>query len=274
MSEKTVMEKNVRFLWQIGCKPEAEETHTSAKLNETQAFRRRIRMEPYCNPGKRVEIEVDGQRYLRHAIQTHFVGVGEDYVELFRRYVQPVYQPGDLVAVSEKVAALCQGRVVRRSDIRVTPLARLLARCVHQTEAGPGMGLPIKMQFAINECGAGTVLWAAFRAAVDKLRGVYGTFYRLLGPEVRGLDGFYGKDNPAYADLGIRIPAEPDRLCDAVYKATGIRSFLVDANGLGVELLGKAAVVTEPEEMLTALVRDNPAGQERQLTPFILIHRG
>lgn len=230
-------------------------------------------METYCNPGKRVEIEVKGRHYLRHAIRTHWVGVGEDYVELFRRYVLPVYQPGDLVAVSEKVAALCQGRVVRRSELRVTPLARLLARCVHQTEAGPGMGLPVKMQFAIRECGAGTVLWAAVRAAVDKLRGVHGTFYRLLGPEVRGLDGFYGREIPEYADLGIRIPEEPDRLCDEVFESVGVRSFLVDANGLGVELLGKAAAVTEPAELLTALVRDNPAGQERQLTPFILIRR-
>lgn len=265
--------RDVRFPCQIGCKPEAEGTHTAAKLNEAQTFRRRIRMEPYCNPGKRVEIEVDGRRYLRHAIQTHFVGVGEDYVELFRRYVRPVYQPGDLVAVSEKVAALCQGRVVRRADIRVTPLAGLLARCVHQTEAGPGMGLPVKMQFALDECGTLRVLWAAFRAAMDKLRGVHGTFYRLLGPEVRGLDGFYGKDNPAYADLGIRIPEAPDRLCEEVYAATGVRSFIVDANGLGVELLGKAAAVTETDETLTALVQDNPAGQERQLTPFVLIRR-
>lgn len=230
-------------------------------------------MELYCNPGKRVEIEVNGRRYLRHAIRTHWVGVGEDYVELFRRYVLPVYQPGDLVAVSEKVAALCQGRVVRRSELRVTPLARLLARCVHQTEAGPGMGLPVKMQFAIRECGAGPVLWAAIRAAADKLRGVHGTFYRLLGPEVRGLDGFYGREIPEYADLGIRIPKDPDRLCDEVFETVGVRSFLADANGLGVELLGKAAAVTEPAELLTALVGDNPAGQERQLTPFVLIRR-
>ena len=90
-------------------------------------------MEYYHNPGKDLVITVEGRRYLRHGIRTHFVGVGEDYLSLFRRYVAPVYQPGDCVAVSEKVAALCQGRVVRREEVRVTPLARLLARCVHQT---------------------------------------------------------------------------------------------------------------------------------------------
>lgn len=230
-------------------------------------------MEYYHNPGKRLEIQVDGKRYLRHGIRTHFVAVGEDYVELFRRYVAPVYRPGDWVAVSEKVAALCQGRVIRREEITVTWLARLLARLVHQTPAGPGMGLPVKMQFALDLEGRRKVLWAALRAGLDKVRGIHGTFYRLLGPEVRGLDGFYGEDIPAYENLGIRIPAEPDKLCDQIYEETGIASYIVDANGLGVELLGKAAVIHEPAEWLTEVIQDNPAGQEGQLTPFILVRQ-
>ena len=119
--------------------------------------------------------------------------------------------------------------------------------------------------------GRGKVLWAALRAGVDKLRGVRGTFYRLLGPEVRGLDGFYGEDIPAYADLGIRIPHHPDQLCDQVYRETGILSYIVDANALGVELLGKAAALPQGADWLTAVLRDNPAGQEGQCTPFLLI---
>lgn len=230
-------------------------------------------MEVYHNPGKKPVIRVSSQVWLRHAVRTHFIQVGEDYLGLIRQYVLPVYQPGDLVAVSEKAAALCQGRVIRREEIHITGLARLLARCVHQTPAGPGMGLPLKMQFALDLLGRRKVLWAAVRAGLDKLRGVRGTFYRLLGPEVRGLDGFYGRDNPAYADLGIRIPADPEGLCDQVYRETGVLSFLVDANDLGAELLGKAAAIQEPPELLTALVADNPAGQGCQQTPFLLLRR-
>lgn len=230
-------------------------------------------MEIYHNPGKEPIVWVEGAFYLRHAIQTHFVGVGEDYLALIRRYVLPVCQEGDLLAVSEKVAALCQGRVIRREEVRVTWLARLLARGVHQTEAGPGMGLPIKMQVALDLCGRPKILWAAARGLLDKCRGVKGTFYRLLGPEVRGLDGFYGREIPEYEDLGIRIPADPAGFCDRVYRQTGVKSFLVDANDLGVEILGQAAVIEERPEILAALMRDNPAGQSRQLTPFILIRR-
>lgn len=199
--------------------------------------------------------------------------VGEDYLELVRRYVLPVYQEGDLVAVSEKVAALCQGRVIRRAEVSVTWLARLLSRFVAQTSAGPGMGLPIKMQVALDLCGRGAVLWAAVRAALDKCRGVKGTFYRLLGPEVRGLDGFYDRDIPAYADLGIRIPEDPSGLCDQVYRETGIQSFIVDANDLDVEVLGQAGSLPLSVWSLKALVADNPAGQGGQLTPFVLIRR-
>ena len=43
--------------------------------------------------------------------------------------------------------------------------AKVLSRFVHQASAGPGMGLPVKMQFAINVCGLPRVLWAAFRSS-------------------------------------------------------------------------------------------------------------
>ena len=129
----------------------------------------------------------------------------------------------------------------------------------------PGKALEIEvageryLRHGIQE-GRARVLWAALRAGLDKLRGIHGTFYRLLGPEVRGLDGFYGEDIPAYADLGIRIPTEPDLLCDQVYEKTGVQSYIVDANGLGVELMGKSSGITAPETWLTEVIRDNPAG--------------
>ena len=43
--------------------------------------------------------------------------------------------------------------------------------------------------------------------------------------------------------------------------------------GLGVELMGKSSGITAPETWLTEVIRDNPAGQEEQMTPFILVRR-
>ncbi len=44
-------------------------------------------MEFYMNEGKNVEIQVNGQTYLRHAIKTRFVEQGESYIYLFKEYV-------------------------------------------------------------------------------------------------------------------------------------------------------------------------------------------
>ncbi len=229
-------------------------------------------MDFVANEGKNVIIEANGKRYARHAISTHFVQVGESYIDLMTKYVLPHYQPGDIVSSSEKVLALCQGRVVTEDEVKPGFWATFLSRFVHQTEAGPGMGLPIKMQFAINVCGLPRVLWAAVCAAFDKLRGIHGTFYKMLGEEVRGLDGFYGRDIPYYEHMGVRVPSEPDKVCDEVFEKTGIVLMVVDANDLDQELLGKSTQLKDwTREELLALIQDNPAGQDLELTPFILI---
>ncbi|SBW12639.1 conserved hypothetical protein [uncultured Eubacteriales bacterium] len=228
-------------------------------------------MEFQANEGKSVTVEANGKTYARHAIQTHFVQVGESYIDLMEQYVRPHYQEGDILSMSEKVIAMCQKRVVTEAQVKPGFWAKLLSRFVHQTSAGPGMGLPVKMQFAINVCGLGKVLWAAVCAAFDKLRGKKGTFYVMLGQEVSGLDGFYGHEIPEYAHMGVRIPENPAGVCDEIYEKTGILSMIVDANDLNVEMLGHCASLTQSDKELLNLIRDNPAGQDRQLTPFILI---
>ena len=128
------------------------------------------------------------------------------------------------------------------------------------------------MQFAINERGALFVLWAAFCAGVAKLfwqTGACST--RWWGQEVSGLDGFYDHEFQEYGEFGIRIPENPGKVCDEIEAATGVQAMIVDANDLNVEILGKASSVTLDDETLKGLIRDNPAGQSRELTPFILI---
>lgn len=229
-------------------------------------------MEFYANKGKDIYITVNGKKYARHAITTHFVQPGESYVALVEKYVKPIYQPRDILFSSEKVIALCQGRIVTEEQVRPGFWAYRLSHFVHQTAAGPGMGLPMKMQFAINTCGLANVLWAAACATLDKLKGIRGTFYKMLGEEVRGLDGFYGKDIPEYKHIGIRIPSNPDQVCNEIYERTNVVMLIVDANDLDVDLLGTGKKLSDwSKNQLLALIADNPAGQDRQLTPFVLV---
>jgi len=228
-------------------------------------------MEFHANEGKSVTIQVNGKTYARHAIQTHFVQVGESYVDLVERYVKPLYQPGDLLSSSEKIIGLCQKRVVYKKDMKVSALARFLSRFASHSTAGIGVDSPWKMQFAIDQCGALKVIWAAVCAGIGKLFGRRGVFYDMVGQEVSGLDGFYDHEFAEYGEFGIRLPENPGKVCDEIEAATGVQAMIVDANDLNIEILGKASSVQMDEGTLKALIRDNPAGQSRELTPFILI---
>jgi len=230
-------------------------------------------MEFFANEGKNVEIEVNGKTYLRHAIKTRFVKQGESYIDVFKEYVSPIYQEGDIVSSSEKIIALCQNRVVKREDVKIGFWARFLSRFASKTEAGVGVGETIKMQYAIDTVGLLKVLWASFASAVTKLFGKRGVFYKIVGEEVSGLDGFYDHVWKEYGDIGIKIPENPSGVCNEIKEKLGISCMIVDANDLGQEVLGYSSDIELTEEELKGLIKDNPSGQGQQLTPIILIRK-
>lgn len=48
---------------------------------------------------------------------------------------------------------------------------------------------------------------------------------------------------------------------------------IVDANDFGREILGKSKDILLSDEELKEIIRDNPAGQEREQTPLVLIRK-
>lgn len=46
---------------------------------------------------------------------------------------------------------------------------------------------------------------------------------------------------------------------------------IVDANDFSIEILGKSDSIKYSNRELEDMIKDNPAGQSKQLTPFILI---
>ena len=174
-----------------------------------------------------------------------------------------------------QVRALCQKRIVYRKDIHPGFWAKLLCRFVHVTPAGPGAGTPHKMQLIIMICGLPRVLLAAFCSAVTKLFGKKGVFYKVCGHEVDGIDGLidYDISFKEYVDYGILNPENPSGVCDEIYEKTGVKAMIIDASDIDCVILGKCRNVTLTDEQLCEIVRDNPAGQEGQCTPFILIRK-
>ena len=77
-------------------------------------------MDFVANGSKNVEIETSTGVYLRHAIQTHFVEIGEDYIELVNRYVKPLYEKSDLLNINEKIITQYQKREINRKKIKIS----------------------------------------------------------------------------------------------------------------------------------------------------------
>lgn len=229
-------------------------------------------MEFVSNEGKNIEVEVNGKTYLRHAIKTHFVEKNENYIEIFKKYVVPIYQNNDIVYSSEKIIALCQNRVIKREDIQIGLLARILSRfACRKNRGGYGVGMPINMQYAINKVGIMKVLFASIASGFTKLLGIKGVFYKIVGQEVSGLDGFYDGVWEEYRDIGIEIPENSTKVCNEIKKKLGISCVIVDSNDFGREILGKSDDINISDEILKQIIKDNPAGQGRQQTPLILV---
>lgn len=223
--------------------------------------------------GKNVEIEVNGEKYLRHAIKTHYIQLGESYIDIVEKYVKPIYEEGDILSISEKIVSLCQKRVVYKKDMKVSNLAKFLSKFAMRSDAGVGVDNPYKMQFAIDLCGSLKVIWAALAGGVCKIFGKKGVFYEIVGPEISGLDGFYGNVFSEYADFGIRIPENSTGVCNEIYEKLGIKTMIVDANDFNAEILGKSDKIKEEDDILRKMIKDNPAGQTKTLTPLVLIRK-
>ncbi len=221
--------------------------------------------------GKQVEVQVNDKKYLRHAIQTHYIQLGESYIDIIEKYVKPIYEENDIISISEKIISLCQKRVVYKKDMKVGPLAKFLSKFAMRSDAGVGVDNPYKMQFAINLCGRLKVIWAAIAGGFCKIFRKRGVFYKIVGPEVSGLDGFYGHVFKEYSEFGIRIPHDSKGVCNEIYEKLGVKAMIVDANDFNVEILGKADSIDYDDEVLRKMIKDNPAGQEKTLTPIVLI---
>ncbi len=214
----------------------------------------------------------DGRKYDRYAIQTHFVEVGEDQAELVRKYVSPLYQSGDCLAFGAKVMAMCTGNVRTKDQEKPGFWARLLSPHASETTAGIGMHDPYKLQLAIDMVGAPRVVFASIASAVTKPFGIKGVFYKIVGPGVAGIDGFYYRSSfKRYHDLALINNTNAQELCNELEGKTGIPVVLMDANDIDQNQLGKCTDFPLTDEQIQDALSDNPSGQGDELTPLILI---
>lgn len=226
----------------------------------TYFVREKIKISPECE-------------FDRIAIQTHFINQGESYLENVKKYVVPFYETGDILSISEKVISMCQNNTVDKKDIKLGFWAKFLSKFASSNNHGIAMDEPYKLQLAINLAGLPRILFASFCSVITKIFGIKGVFYKIAGHEINGIDGFYMNSSfDLYHDLALLNPKNPDKVCNELENNFNINSIIVDANDFNVEILGKNQNLNNiSNQFLSSLIKDNPAGQSDELTPFILI---
>lgn len=244
------------------------------------------------NEGKDLTIEVEGGQWARIPIQTELFARGDALVDKVVSYVeQTVAHVGadpDLAAgfghpwyvvISEKIVAIAQGRSYFTWEINPGMPAKTLARFVHRTPYGIGLGSPWTMQLAINEAGLPRIMAAAAASVVGKALRRRGWFYRVAGHRVNAIDG--PTPYSAYpSNVSAKLPPkDPARIAAAISARLRGRlgeqagasyggTVVIDANDLGRDVLGQDT--TRPDDFFAELFRDNPFGQGRQQTPIAL----
>ncbi|MGE5553764.1 MAG: coenzyme F420-0:L-glutamate ligase [Betaproteobacteria bacterium] len=208
-------------------------------------------------------------RASRIPVRTRVLTPQDDLVAAVREYCGRLIQPGDIVAISESVVAITQGRAVRPDQVRPGWLARFL--CRFPAKHG-SLATPAAMQLAINEVGAVRVLLGAAAAAAGRLFGRRGDFYRVAGPELRLIDDIAGT-MPPFDDYIVLGPKEPEKVARRIRNEVGVEAAIVDVNDLGcVDILGASEGVDR--ELVVRLLRDNPGGNDDQQTPFVILRPG
>jgi asparagine synthase (glutamine-hydrolysing) len=225
------------------------------------------------NPGRHLFQQVPGGGiYARAPLRSRKVVPGDDLAGALGEALGKLrVERDDVLALSEKAVAVSQGRSLPVEEIRPSRAARLLSRFVRRSPVGIGIAMPETMQLAIEDVGLPRILLAAAASLVTRPFGQRGTFYRVAGPTVAAIDGPTPYTIPPSNTHAKRAPANPDRVARQLAARFGCAVAIVDANDIGVAVLGASGGVDEA--LVRNLFRDNPLGQRSEQTPFALLRR-
>ena len=222
-----------------------------------------------ANEGRALHASVAGVVYARHPVRTHLVTAQDDALEVVKRYLGEPPQGTRLVAVSERMIAITEGRSYPISEIRASRLAQLLERFVTRPGYGIGLGSAETMELAIREVGAPRILLAAAASALTKPFGIHGVFYRIAGPQAKAIDGPTSYTIPPYNQSATLGPKDPDAAARRLAAGIRVPVAVIDANDAGCAVLGASPGVDR--RFVERLFADNPLGQAREQTPICLI---
>jgi hypothetical protein len=219
------------------------------------------------------DVLLGGHTYQRTLVHTHLIHIKEALEPILDSRVRPLLEDGDWVAMSEKVVAISEGRVVHYSVVRPGPLAKLIVKGTRKWEHDVAFSDPRKMQVAIMQTGSARAAFAMVVGGVTKLFGRHGDFYRIAGHRIAEIDGFNPDTVKPFDEFAMLGPADPDKACRSFAAYLGHPVVIIDGNNINVEVLGVSPDMPVDKATARLVLLDNPMGQGEELTPFVIVHR-
>lgn len=216
---------------------------------------------------------VNGISYERIAVKTHLIAFGEDIVEVLNKYAKPQLKSGDWIALSEKVVSVTQNNVRHISTVKPGWLAKFIIRGVKKYPDDLGWDNPGKMQLVVEGAGAPRVILAAALGAVGKLFGIRGIFWIVVGHRLGEIDGLNPAVMPPYNEYAALPPLHPKQTCGEIEKKLGTPVVIIDGNNINIKIIAMSPGMPVTPSDARLILLDNPMGQEREMTPFIIVRK-
>ncbi|HPB73015.1 MAG TPA: hypothetical protein PLX71_08550 [Phycicoccus sp.] len=218
-------------------------------------------------------IDVAGEQWDRIGIKTHLISILEPLDPIIKDQVVPQFQPGDWIAISEKVVTISQGRVVHIDVVKASPLAKFIVKGVKKYDNDIGYSLPEKMQVAIWQAGYFRMIAALVGGTATRLFGRHGDFYRIAGNRISEIDGFNPDAIAPFDKFAMIGPADPAGYCQRLEDTFGVPAVVIDGNNINVEVLGASRGLPVSPQRAREILLDNPMGQDDEMTPIMLVRR-
>lgn len=217
-------------------------------------------------------IEVYNVRFERIPVKTRILTKDDAMAEVVKEYALPLMRAGDILSISESPLAITQGRAVPVAELKIGFLAKVLWRFVAKVPYGIGLRAPSSMQCAIDECGAGRILFAAAVGALGKLLGKKGWFYKAAGKQAALIDACGTSPVPPYNETVIKGPLHSEKEAQRISDRIGYPVAIMDINDIGGSwMIGASKGVSK--HFMEMVMKDNPQGQADELTPMCIVRR-
>lgn len=230
-----------------------------------------------ANPNRELNSEYKGITYARYPVETPIVNIGDDLNEFIENYALPYFKEGDIFCISSKIISITQNFVVHRSQIMISPLARLIVKFVKKWPNDYGYSLPEKMQVAINMVGYPRMILALIGGTIMKLIGKPGYFYRIAGHNINAIDGFIPTAMKPFNEYAFLPPVNADQIAEDLQNKYNVLTAIVDGNNVDNNIIGYSSKLKErySKEDLMQILKGNPQGQDDDgnITPILIVRK-